>query len=125
MRALRILLVDDDANIRAALAETLEGLGHCVCATVDTETAAVAAAEQCRPDLLIVDLALATGSGVAAVARIVQAGHVPHLFMSGVQPDHWSELQPILLKPFREADLVLSIEAALNPSHRSTGTLQA
>lgn len=59
MRALRILLVEDDANIRMVLAETLEGLGHSICAMAATETEAVAAAGICTPDLMIVDIELA------------------------------------------------------------------
>ena len=115
MKPLRILLVEDDANIRAALAETLESLGHSVCATATTETEAVAAADWWMPDLMIVDIGLATGSGVAAVARILQARHVPHVFMSGVQPEYPASSAQVLRKPFRETDLILSMEAALQP----------
>lgn len=113
MRALRILLVEDDANIRAALAETLEDLGHTVCATAVTEREAIEAAGRCRPDLMIVDIALATGSGVAAIAQILQDGHVPHFFMSGVRPEHLVAGMPVLKKPFRTSDLVLRIEVAM------------
>ncbi len=112
MRTLRILLVEDDANIRAALTETLESLGHAVCATAATEKEAIEAAGRCRPDLMIVDIALATGSGVAAIARILRDGHVPHFFMSGVRPEHLAAGMPVLKKPFRTSDLVLRIEAA-------------
>jgi CheY-like chemotaxis protein len=119
--ALRILLVEDDANIRAVLAEVLESLGHSVCGTAATESEAVIAAVKCMPDLMIVDIGLASGNGVAAVARILQSGHVPHLFMTGVRPEYVANGAPVLKKPFSEADLVLAIETALKPSQPERG----
>ena len=119
MTALRILLVEDDANIRAVLAETLESLGHSVCATATTENEAVDAAGRCKPDLMIVDIGLTAGSGVAAVARIRQMALVPHFFMSGTRPEYMADGVVVLRKPFRAADLILSIEAALKLHDRS------
>ena len=43
MKALRTLIVDDDAMIGELLAETLEGLGHAVCALENNVANAVAA----------------------------------------------------------------------------------
>ncbi len=113
MTALRILLVEDDANIRAALAETLESLGHSVHAMAATESEAVAAVGRCMPDLMIVDIDLGPGSGVAAVTRILQTRYVPHLFITGFLPEYRAIGVPVLRKPFRAADLLLSMEAAL------------
>ena len=59
MKALRTLIVEDDAMIGGLLAETLEGLGHAVCALETNVTNAVAAASRWRPDLMIVDVGLA------------------------------------------------------------------
>ena len=44
MNALRALVVEDDAIIGGLLAETLEGLGHTVCAVESNVANAVAAA---------------------------------------------------------------------------------
>jgi CheY-like chemotaxis protein len=102
-----------DGATHPPLAETLESLGHSVHAMAATESEAVAAVGRCMPDLMIVDIGLAPGSGVAAVARILQIGYVPHFFMSGILPEYLATGVPVLRKPFRAADLVLSIEAAL------------
>jgi two-component system, response regulator PdtaR len=72
MRALRTLVVEDDPMIGVLLAETLEGLGHAVCAVESNVTNAVAAASHWRPDLMIVDVGLSEASGVAAVKEIVR-----------------------------------------------------
>jgi len=113
--ALRILLVEDEAIIAVLLAEVLEGMGYEVCAIEATEEDAVAAALRCRPDLMIVDVRLGDGSGVAAVERILRAGPVPHVFVSG-DPSKLQVLRPdavVMQKPFREADLAVAIQRAL------------
>ncbi len=114
MKKLSILLVEDDAMIGAVLAEMLADLGYETGTIQATEEGAVAAAERRRPDLMIVDLKLAAGTGVAAVERITRAGSIPHVFMSGLG---YSAIRPgdvLLTKPFREADLIRAIARALH-----------
>jgi CheY-like chemotaxis protein len=86
MKKLSILLVEDDAMIGAVLAEMLADLGYETGAIQATEEGAVAAAERHRPDLMIVDLKLAVGTGIAAVERITRTGPIPQVFMSGLGP---------------------------------------
>ncbi|NKE20236.1 response regulator, partial [Neoroseomonas oryzicola] len=83
MRALRILVVEDNAVIGMLLAMTLQAMGHEVCATETTEDGAVAAALRCSPDLMIVDVTLGRGSGINAVETVLRTRHVPHVYMSG------------------------------------------
>ena len=115
MRTLRILVVEDDVMIGGLLAETLEDLGHVVCA-VETDAAnAVAAAARHHPDLMIVDVGLGEASGVAAVEQILLSGFVPHVFATGDALRDLS-LGPsavLIQKPFRGPDIVHAIERAL------------
>ena len=83
MKALRILVVEDDTMIGGLLVETPEGLGHAVCALENNVANAVAAASRCRPDLMIVEVGLGEASGIAAVKEILQSGFVPHVFVTG------------------------------------------
>lgn len=111
----RILLVEDDAVIATLTAETLEAMGHDVCAVVASETEAVLAAEREHPDLLIVDANLDGGDGVSAVRRILRMRRVPHIFISGDDLSGHS-LDPDAIwiqKPFQEQDLAWAIEQAL------------
>ena len=98
------------------LAETLTGLGYEVCGIEATEAGAVEAAARHRPDLMIVDVNLAEGTGTAAMERITRAAPVPHLFMSGRTQQAAMPGEVLLSKPFREADLVRAIERALTPA---------
>lgn len=115
MNALRVLVMEDDAMIGILLGEVLEGMGH-VCAIEATEAGSVAAASRCRPELMIVDVRLGEGSGVAAVEEIIRAGPVPHVFVSG-DPSRVAALRPgavFIQKPFSEATLAGAIQRALN-----------
>src|SRR2546421_7143052 len=83
MKALRVLVVEDDALIAMLLTEMLAGMGHNVCATPATEAEAVIAATRYCPDLMIVDGGLGRGSGVSAVEEILRAGTLPHVVIRG------------------------------------------
>jgi len=115
MKALRVLIAEDDALIAMLLADLLAGMGHEVCATAATQADAVTAAIQNRPDLMIVDAGLGRGSGVAAIEEILRAGPVAHVFVSG-DPGRIQALKPdavVVRKPFRQAELVRAIATAL------------
>jgi CheY-like chemotaxis protein len=123
MKALRILIVEDDVMIGGLLAETLEDLGHVVCAVETNAANAVAAAARHHPDLMIVDVGLGETSGVAAVKEILRSGFVPHVFATGDALRDLS-LGPnavLIQKPFRGPDIVHAIERALAAKPDRTG----
>ena len=113
MKALRILVVEDDAVIGMLLAEMLVGMGHDVCAIEATQAGAVTAAIRCRPDLMIVDAKLREGSGIAAVEEILRTDAVPYVFMSGARVQVLSSDAVMLRKPFRESELIQAMQRAL------------
>ncbi len=116
MPALRILLVEDEAIVAMLFADLLVAMGHEVCAIETTEAGAVSAAVRCRPDLMIVDVHLMDGNGASAVAAVLRAGFVAHMFVSGdpLSAAPFASGSVVLQKPFREADLVRAIESALD-----------
>ena len=118
MKNLRVLIVEDDGLITLLLESVLERMGHQVCATATTESAAIDAAHSHAPDLVIADARLSSGSGVSAVAEIVRARgeKMPHVFLSGDTAGITAHLPGAitLKKPFREAALAEAIERALD-----------
>lgn len=113
MHTLRILVAEDHAIIAMLLSEMLVAMGHDVCAVAGTEVEAVAAAARCKPDLMIADIRLADGSGIAAVRSILRSGPLPHLYISGSIVEHRSPAMVVLQKPFREDQLAEAIALAL------------
>jgi CheY-like chemotaxis protein len=120
MKALRILVVEDDSLIAMLLVETLAEMGHGVCGVEATERGAVMAALRCRPDLIIVDAQLREGNGVSAVDEILSTGFVPHLFVSGNINEVLARRPGAvaIAKPFREPQLVQAIQRALDAADR-------
>jgi two-component system, response regulator PdtaR len=119
-KALRVLVVEDNALIGTLYADVLAEMGHGVCAIAVTEAEAVAEAAQCKPDLMIVDAVLTEGSGVAAVDKILRSEFVPHLFISG-NAASVRALRPgaiVLQKPFRDPELSNAIQRALSRTHQ-------
>jgi CheY-like chemotaxis protein len=117
MNALRTLVVEDDAMIAGLLEETLEGLGHGVCAVETNVAHAVAAASRWQPDLMIVDIGLGEASGIAAVKEILRGSFVPHVFFVTGSALNGLSLGPdtvLIRKPFRVSDLDQAIQRALS-----------
>ena len=114
MKALSVLVVEDDFIVGKLLAELLEVMGYDVCAIEATEADAVAAAVRCRPDLMIVDVQLSNGSGISAVEKILRTRAIPYIFVSG-DISRAQALRPgavFMQKPYREFDLVQAIKSA-------------
>ena len=123
MKALRALVVENDPMIGELLAETLDGLGHTVCAIERNVADAVAAASHWRPDLMIVDVGLGEAGGIAAVKEILRSGFVPHVFVAGdsLRGVPLSAETILIQKPFRVSDLERAIERALSAATVSNG----
>jgi len=117
MKNLRVLIIEDDGLVALFLESVLERMGHEVCATAGSESAAIDAAHRYAPDLVIADARLHSGSGVSAVERISRARgeKVAYLFLSGDTAGITARLPGAitLKKPFREAALAEVIERAL------------
>ena len=123
MKALRALVVENDPMIGELLAETLDGLGHTVCAIERNVADAVAAASHWRPDLMIVDVGLGEAGGIAAVKEILRSGFVPHVFVAGdsLRGVPLSAETILIQKPFRVSDLERAIERALSAASVADG----
>jgi DNA-binding response OmpR family regulator len=121
MSPTRVLVIEDDAIIGMFLGEMLADLGYEVCAIEATEDEAVAAADRCRPGLMIVDALLGHGSGISAVATILRTGPVPHVFVTG-DTAQVRALRPdavVLQKPFRKLELTRAIGRVLGTAAMS------
>ncbi len=113
-----VLVVDDDAAVRASLVEMLRSLGYCVLEAPHGRAGLEVLQQTPRPHVMIVDYVMPgmSGAEVALAARHAHPG-LPILFSTGYADT--AALQgaladvPVLRKPFRLADLASSVAASL------------
>ena len=103
------------------LAEMLEDLGHSVCPLEVSPMRAVAAAERCHPDLMILDLDSEDAGSVAAVRDILRDGFVPHVFVTAdvLRGLTLGPRAVLIQKPFRGPDIVAAIQSAVTTARRT------
>ena len=98
MTAARILVVDDDPDIRRLLGEELREGGHEALFAADGPQALMIARREI-PDLILLDLRLPGGDGIAVLERlktIPQTTAIPVIVLSSVRADELVE-QALLL----------------------------
>jgi two-component system, NarL family, response regulator DevR len=77
-RPLRVMLVDDHEVVRSGLRALLEAGGDIrIVAEAGTVRMAVTAAARVRPDVIVMDVRLADGSGIEATREIRPRGPTP------------------------------------------------
>ncbi len=104
----QVMIVEDEPLVALELRILVEGMGHRVCAVVDTEADAVRQADATAPDLVIADIQLRQGNGVNAMERIAKDRDVPVIFVSGnhaFSPNPQIRTARFIAKPFRVESL--------------------
>jgi two-component system KDP operon response regulator KdpE len=125
---LRVLVVEDDPEIRALIQSSLSVEGYAV-QTAVTVSEASALLRHAVPDLLLLDLGLPDGDGAVLVKEVRKTHTLPILVVSA----RHQEAQKIALldagaddyltKPFSVAELLARIRVALR--HRGTSVAAA
>jgi DNA-binding response OmpR family regulator len=115
----RILVVEDDDNVRRLVAAYLEGEGYDVAQAVDGPSG-LADAESGQPDLLILDLMLPGIDGLEIARRVKAIRDVPILMLTskGEEDDVLAGFEAgaddYLAKPFSPKVLVARVRAILH-----------
>jgi DNA-binding NtrC family response regulator len=104
----QVMIMEDEPLVALELQIIVEDMGHHVCAVVDTEADAVREADATSPDLVIADIQLRQGNGIAAMERIAGRREVPVIFVSGnhtFTPNPQIRTARFIAKPFRVESL--------------------
>jgi two-component system, OmpR family, alkaline phosphatase synthesis response regulator PhoP len=121
----KILVVDDDENLRRLVAAYLESEGYEVTQAVDGPSA-LAAVETAEPQLVVLDLMLPGASGLDVARRIRATRATPVLMLTarGSEDDMLQGFEAgaddYLVKPFSPKVLVARVRAVLRRSGADT-----
>jgi DNA-binding response OmpR family regulator len=116
--SIRILVVDDDDNVRRLVAAYLEREGYVVAQAADGN-AAIRSVESAAPDLLILDLMLPGPGGLQVARRLKDSVGVPVIMLTarGEEDDVLRGFEAgaddYLVKPFSPKVLVARVRAVL------------
>src|SRR5437868_6197386 len=78
-----VLIVDDDAAMRALILHVLEDAGYTIVGEAANGAEGVDRAAELSPDVITMDLEMPVLDGVGATERICAAGCVPIVIVSG------------------------------------------
>jgi two-component system OmpR family response regulator len=127
----RLLVVDDEPNIRELLSASLRYAGFEVATAPDGQQA-LAVAEQFRPDLLVLDVMMPGLDGFGVVRRLRQNGmHTPVLFLTArdAADDKVTGLtlggDDYITKPFSLDEVLARIRAVLRRSQGAQRVAEA
>lgn len=115
----RILVVDDESIIRLDLRERLNELGYSVVGEAADGHMAVALTRRLDPDLVLMDIKMPKMDGITA-ARVLQEERIaPIVLLTAfsdrelIEDAREAGVLGYISKPFREADLVPTLEVAI------------
>jgi two-component system, response regulator PdtaR len=115
---LRIILADDEVEIRDYFQAVLERLGHTVVAAVDNGIALKSACISLLPDLVITDIRMPELDGDQAIREVWKSHQIPTILISAynavVNPQNDAQGWLYLNKPVRRAELEAAILAAIS-----------
>lgn len=113
----RILIIDNDEGVVAAITARLESMGY-QCVTASTGAQGIAAFRDQDIDLVITDLNMPVGDGVTLARNLRETSDVPIIIVTGFHGEYQSELHfipsvTLMEKPFDSNDLIDIVETEL------------
>lgn len=128
MSKLKILVAEDETIIRIDLVEMLTEAGYEVVGEAENGLRAIELAQECKPDLAILDVKMPQLDGISAAEKIIQIA--PVLMLTAFSQKELVErardagVMAYVVKPFSINDLVPAIEIAIS-RHRQMKSLEA
>lgn len=115
----RVLIVEDELIIALMIERMIQNLGHTVLAKVTNGEAAIEAAKEHNPDIILMDIRLqGEMDGIEAMSEIRRSSNIPVIYITGNSDENYrkrvEESKPLdfLTKPITQGDLSRSFSCA-------------
>jgi response regulator NasT len=118
-QSLRIVIADDEPDMREYFQKILPRLGHQVVASVQNGQDLVKHCRLCHPDLVITDIKMPDMDGIEAACHIYDDSPIPVILISAYHaPDFIANsaadhIMGYLVKPIKQANLQPAIAMAM------------
>lgn len=118
-RSLRIVVADDEPEMREYFQDTLTVLGHEVVGAAENGSALVELCRSAQPDLAITDIKMPDMDGIEAAIKIRDDAPIPVILVSAyydpdlIQRALQDHVLAYLVKPIKQADLETAIALAM------------
>jgi CheY-like chemotaxis protein len=112
MAGLDVLIVEDDADMRAVLAEVLRWEGHAVYEATHGQDALDLLGADCRPHLILLDILMPVMDGLTFLRRkqsLPRITHIPVVVVSATAEASISGACCVLRKPVDPGELVETV----------------
>lgn len=116
-QVLRIVVADDEPEIRDYFRRILPRFGHDVVGIAENGRELVALCQREQPDLVITDIMMPQLSGLEAIAEIRKTRPIPVIVVSSTDKpnnDSCGSVEEFLVKPIRSGDLRAAIARVLS-----------
>jgi DNA-binding LytR/AlgR family response regulator len=131
MSKTNILIVEDESIVAKDIQHSLKKLGYTVVGICSTGEDAIKAADEFKPDLVLMDIMLKGDmSGIEAASQIREKNNIPIIYLTAYADESTlskakvSEPYGYIIKPFKEIDLHTSIEMAIYKHEKETDVKQ-
>ncbi len=120
-----VLIVDDNAELRATLRSILSMLDHTVAGEAENGAKAIALAQQLKPDIIVMDVSMPGMDGITAARRIQAIQPTPVILLTAMDtPDLVEQARDAgvvayLVKPPQASELQRAIVITLARSRES------
>jgi CheY-like chemotaxis protein len=121
----RVLIVDDNEELRATLRSILNMLNHVVAGEAENGTQAVAMAQRVKPDIIVMDVSMPGMDGITAARKIQAVQPTPVILLTAMDtPDLVEQARDAgvvayLVKPPKASELQRAIVITLARSRES------
>ncbi len=122
-----ILVVDDDDDVREAVADALRGMGHAVHCAADGRVA-LWQLNEIRPDLILLDVMMPVMGGLEFLRHLrahAPLAAIPVVISSASIAEHVDGASGVLRKPFDVQELRNAVELVLREPGRALASPSA